>query len=90
MSSGDDPETDWDELLASADLRELFRYQRRGEIRVYSLRIVSTGAELWRITEQPQERASSVKEADLKSSEEALEAIEDIERSLSAGGWRRM
>ncbi len=71
----------------SIDFRELFRYQRGDEVRIYNLRIVSPGVELWRMTEVAGQEATSIKEANLSSTEEAIELLHDIERSLQAGGW---
>ena len=73
---------------ASAAFRELIRYARGLEGRVYQLRVVSGGAELWRVVESPGQQATSIKEADVKSMEETFQLLEEIRRSLTAAGWR--
>ena len=72
------------------DFRELFRYERSGEVRIYGLRVLSPGVELWRVTETHGQQSTSIKEDDLKSADDAVQALEDIERSLTAGGWRKL
>jgi hypothetical protein len=66
---------------------EVLRCTRGDETRIYSLRVVSDGAELWRTTEFPGEEAHSVKECHFKGSEEALQFLEEVRRTLIAGGW---
>jgi hypothetical protein len=68
--------------------RELIRYERGPEARIYQLRVVPGGAELWRVTECPGERPVSLKEADVTSLEETLELLEEIGRMLTVGGWK--
>jgi hypothetical protein len=70
--------------------RELIRYERGIETRIYQLRVVSGGAELWRITERPGTPNQSIKESDLTSIEETLALMEEIGRMLMAGGWREI
>jgi hypothetical protein len=70
--------------------RELIRYTRGVQVRVYTLRSVANGAELWRITESGGQQTGAVKEADVGSMEETLELLEEIQRSLTAGGWREI
>ncbi len=67
---------------------EVLRCTRGGETRIYRLRAVSEGAELWRTTELPGAEPQSVKECDLKGSEEASQFLEEVRRTLVAGGWR--
>jgi hypothetical protein len=69
-------------------IRELIRYERGVETRIYQLRTGSGGAELWRITESAGTEARSIKEADVHSADETLELLEEIGRSLTAAGWR--
>jgi hypothetical protein len=73
--------------VAPTELKVLFRCERHDEIRVYGLRVVSPGLELWRVTETAGVQAGSVKEADLTSTDEAVQLLEEIRRSLRAGGW---
>ena len=67
---------------------EVLRCTRGGETRIYRLRAVPDGAELWRTTEQPGAEPQSVKECDFKGSEEASQFLEEVRRTLIAGGWR--
>ena len=67
--------------------RELIRYERGLETRVYRLRIVARGAELWRVMETPGEPPRSIKEADVASVDETLDLLEEIGRALTAAGW---
>jgi hypothetical protein len=76
------------ERHGSTNLRELFRYKRGDDTRIYSLRVVPTGAELWRVTESPGEPPASLKECDLKNTDEAIQFLEEVKRSLIAGGWK--
>jgi hypothetical protein len=85
MSKRDVPS---DELHASPDFRELFRYKRGNDTRIYNLRIAATGAELWRITESSGEAPVSVKECDFKDTDEAIQFLEEVKRALIAGGWK--
>jgi hypothetical protein len=67
---------------------EVLRCSRGGVTRIYRLRSVPAGAELWRTTEQPGAEPQSVKECDFKGSEEASQFLEEVRRTLVAGGWR--
>jgi hypothetical protein len=77
----------WDELIASRDFHDVGEFTRGEETRIYRLRVVPQGAELWRITEAPGAGSKSIKETLLKSSEEAGAFLEEIQRALIAGGW---
>ncbi len=77
-----------DELVASIPLCEVLRCERGDETRIYNLRGVSGGAELWRVTEIPGEQASAVKECGFKTPEEAAEFLDEVRRTLRAGGWQ--
>jgi hypothetical protein len=90
MSSGEDkPVVEWDELVPSTDFHDVGEFTRGDETRVYRLRVVPDGAELWRITEAPGERSKSIKETFLRTSEEAGAFLEEMQRALTAGGWRQ-
>jgi hypothetical protein len=89
MDDNETPEIEWDELPNSTDSHELLRCTRRNETRTYSLREVGGGAELWRITEAPGADAQSVKEGHFKDSEQVLQFLEELRRSLIAGGWQQ-
>jgi hypothetical protein len=69
------------------DFKELIRYQRLDEVRVYYVRVASPGLELWRVTDTADDETRSIKEADLTSIDETLQLLEDIKRSLTAAGW---
>jgi hypothetical protein len=67
---------------------EVIRCVRRDEVRSYRMRAIGSGAELWRVTESEAAGVQAVKESDFKSSEEAAAFLEELRRSLIAGGWR--
>jgi hypothetical protein len=89
--SADDPTPVvlWDELIASTDYHDVGEFSRGEDRRIYRLRVVPEGAELWRVTESPEQPDRSIKEALFKSSEEAGAFLEEMQRALIAGGWRR-
>jgi hypothetical protein len=87
-ASDDKPDVLRDELLASTDCHELLRYHRGDETRIYNLRVVSDGAELWRITECVDEEPRFVKECHFTDADEASQLIEEVRRTLIAGGWQ--
>jgi hypothetical protein len=66
---------------------EVLRCTRGQETRIYSLHVVSHGAELWRTTEFPGQETHSVKECTFQGSEEAAQFLEEVRRTLIAGGW---
>jgi hypothetical protein len=80
---------EWDQLHASRDFRELFRYQRGDELRIYQLRVIPGGAELWRMTERTGEAAASLKEDDF-TSPDVIRTLEELKRRLKAGGWQEL
>ena len=67
---------------------ELFRYRRGEDIRIYRLRVIEGGIEVWRITIRAGQLADSIKEDDFRSADGAVRFFEEIQRSLTAGGWR--
>ena len=67
---------------------EVLRCTRGDETRIYSLRVVAEGAELWRVTEAPGEEPHSVKECGFHSPEEASAFLDEVRRALIAGGWQ--
>jgi hypothetical protein len=69
---------------------ELFRYRRGSEVRIYRLRVVEGGIELWRITLCPGQPDGSVQEDEYWSSEAAAQGFDEVERTIIAGGWRRV
>ena len=74
--------------MASTAFCEVLRCERGDEMRIYSLRGVPGGAELWRVTELPGEAPSSVKECGFTTPEEAAEFLDEVRRTLRAGGWQ--
>jgi hypothetical protein len=66
---------------------EILRCVRGEETRRYRLRAVPGGAELWRITASDS-GLQTVKESDFQSSEQVAGFLEELRRSLVAGGWR--
>jgi hypothetical protein len=75
-------------MMSEHSSRELIRYQRGPEARIYQLRVALGGAELWRVTESPGVPPASIKEADVTSLEETLELLEEIGRTLLVAGWK--
>jgi hypothetical protein len=71
------------------DFRELFRYQKHDELRIYKLKVLPGGAELWRTTERSGQEATSIKEDDFAHSDEAVRTLAELEERLKAGGWRQ-
>ena len=69
------------------DAHEVLRVTRDDETRVYHLRVVAGGAELWRTTEVPGREAASVKETHFNDAEAAAEFLDEVRRTLRAGGW---
>lgn len=84
------PETKWDELIASTDFRELFRYEKDGTVRIYNLRVVPEGAELWVSAANVGEVAGSKMKMLFRNPDEAALVLQDIERTLQGGGWRQV
>ena len=73
---------------SSGDFVEVLHCVRKHEARSYMLRAVAGGAELWRVTESHLAGAESIKESDFQSSEQVTAFLEELRRSLLAGGWR--
>jgi hypothetical protein len=72
----------------SEDFVEVLRCVRGDEVRSYRLRPVAGGAELWRVTTSDRAGLQAVKESDFQSSEQAAGFLEELRRSLVAGGWQ--
>ena len=79
---GQDPPADLDDCI------EILTCVRREETRVYRLRVVAGGAELWRVSESRLAGVHAVKESDFQSSEQVTGFLQELRRSLIAGGWR--
>ncbi len=69
---------------------EIYRFARGEEVRVYKLRVVTGGTELWRITLRPGQPDAAIKEEDFTDVDVAVRYFEEIERTLIAGRWRRI
>ena len=67
---------------------EIFRYWKGEDVRVYRLRVVAGGTELWRITTRAGQPVASVMESDFHDADEAALFFGEVERTLIAGGWR--
>jgi len=76
------------EVIAVPEFKPLLEYRRGDETRVYNVRVVAEGAELWAVTEAPGRVPRSVKEGLFTSAVEALEFLDEVHRTLLAGGWR--
>jgi hypothetical protein len=89
MSKEDEkPEVKEGELVAAPDFRPLMHYRRGDETRVYNLRVVADGAELWAVTEACGRVPRAVKEGLFTNVDEALEFLEEVHRTMVVGGWR--
>ena len=81
---------EWDRLHPSRDFRELFRYRRGDELRVYQLCVVPGGAELWRMTAIAGNPATRLKEDDFTSPDDVIQTLEELKLRLKAGGWQEL
>jgi hypothetical protein len=70
----------------SVGSHELARFRRGQEIRVYKLRPAKDGAELWRVTDAGDD-TTSVLETKFQDTSQALQFLEELDRTLKAGGW---
>jgi hypothetical protein len=82
------PEVMEGELIAAPEFRPLLRYGRGDEIRTYNVRVVPGGAELWAVTEAFGRVPRVLKEGLFTNTDEALEFLEEVHRTLMVGGWR--
>lgn len=65
----------------------VLRCSRGDETRTYSLCIVPGGVELWRVSESPDAGSVSVRESHFTSADETAQFLEEVRRTLRAGGW---
>ena len=86
------PAVDLDELIASTDFRELFRYRRGDTVETYNLRPLSDSkAELWVVTTHTGEStASSHLETTFTTVDEAIRYLDAKEQSLQKSRWKRL
>ena len=69
---------------------EVFRYSRGDEVRIYSLRVVKGGAELWKVTMRPGQPDVEIKEDHFSDAEACAQCFEEIDRMMQAGKWRKV
>jgi hypothetical protein len=74
--------------MTEVPFHEVLRVTRGPETRIYKLVPVPEGAELWRVTETPGEPSRSVKETAFTGADVAAEFLEEVRRTLKAGGWQ--
>jgi hypothetical protein len=74
--------------MSDAAFHEVLRVTRGLETRIYNLLPVPEGAELWRVTETVGAPSRSVKETHFRDAEAAAEFLEEVRRTLKAGGWQ--
>jgi hypothetical protein len=77
-------------MIENESGREVFRYRRGDDVRIYSLRVAAGATELWTVTVRPGQPDSAIKEEDFKSADVAARYFQEIERTLTAGGWREI
>ena len=88
MAEHDKSEAKEGELIPVADFLPVMRYVRGNETRTYNVLVVADGAELWAVTEAIGKVPRAVKEGLFTSADEALEFLEEVNRTLIAGGWQ--
>ncbi len=81
------PKLKWDELRESTAFREKLRYRKGRKTRIYNLRDVADGTELWVVTEEPGKEAKSRNMLRFENSDDIGPFLEDVERELRTGGW---
>jgi hypothetical protein len=86
----DKPDVKVGEVIAVPEFKPLLRYRRGDETRVYNVRVVADGAELWAVTEALGKVPRSMKEGLFTSAAEALEFLDEVRRTLLVGGWREI
>jgi hypothetical protein len=74
--------------MPTDELREVLRVTRGDETRIYKLWVGPENTELWRFVEAPGQSTRSIKECDLTDADEAWRFLEEVQRTLKAGGWR--
>jgi hypothetical protein len=76
--------------VASTGFREVFRYEKRGKIRIYNLRVARGGTELWVVSSKAGGVSDSKKKMIITHPEEVPIVLGDVERTLRTGGWREI
>lgn len=81
------PQTKWDELFASTDFQPLGRYRKARRTRIYKLRDVNHGAELWVVAEEGGKTENARKIVTFENPDDVAPFMADVDRELRAGGW---
>jgi putative intracellular protease/amidase len=84
------PRLDWDQLRASPDFLELFRYKKAGRVRVYNLRVDERTADLWVVVEDRGKVVKSRRLVTFENPDDTPPFLEDVERELRMGGWTQV
>jgi hypothetical protein len=85
------PHVEWDELYASTDFRELFRYKRGRDLVIYHLRPRPNGtAALWVTDNMVDRSVRSTLDATFNTPEDAILALEARQEALTRGGWKKL
>jgi hypothetical protein len=74
--------------MPTDDFRDVLRVTRGDETRIYRILVGSGHTELWRFIEAPAQPTRSIKECDLADADQAWTFLEEVQRTLKAGGWR--
>jgi hypothetical protein len=74
--------------MPTDDFREVLRVTRKDETRIYRILVGSDNTELWRFIEAPGQPTQSIKECDLPNADAAWKFLDEVQRTLKAGGWR--
>jgi hypothetical protein len=71
-----------------AGLGELFRYEKDGRIRVYSLRSLERTTELWVASRSSGRWREPARRVIFKDGDDVALFLEDVEQTLRLSGWR--
>jgi len=77
-------------VTATPGLREVLRYRKAGRIRVYSLRMLDRGAELWVAVGKAGRLGQAKKRVQFSASDDVSVFLEDVEQTLRRGEWTRL
>lgn len=82
------PAAQWNELYASTDFREQFRYKKGTRTRTYNVTPTSEGrAGLWVLSTERGKILNSRKLMSFSDRDDVLPVLQDIQRELRKGGW---
>ena len=76
--------------MTPSPIHEVFRYWRGDVVRIYNLHTGAGRTALWRVTHEPGQPPNSVMETDFATADECATFLQEVERTLRAGGWREM